>query len=193
VRQPPIVRANAIGYLRFFPTPRVRAALGAAAASDHAVIRATAVLGLGEPGFAAESVAPGLIAALADTTRVVRIGAMLSLVNLRVTAVPAAAAPRFEQAKRDYLTRVTLLADDPGVLLDAGKFHLMNQDANEAAKALEASLRLDPTLHASRYFLAVSRLAQGRVAEARDLLNAIPKNSPYSDPAAKLLAAIGGK
>jgi predicted CXXCH cytochrome family protein len=193
VRQPPIVRANAIGYLRFFPTPRVRAALAAAATSDHPAIRATAVLGLGEPGFAAESIAPVLIAALADTTRVVRIGAMLSLVNLRVTAVPADAAPRFEQAKRDYLTRATLLADDPGVLLDAGKFHLMNQDANEAAKALEASLRLDPTLHASRYFLAVARLAQGRVTDARDLLNAIPKNSPYSDQAAKLLAAIGGK
>ena len=193
VREPPIVRANAIGYLRKFPTPRVGTALTAAAVSDQPIIRATAVLGLGEPGFAVDSVAPALIAALADTSRVVRIGAMLSLVNLRVTQVPADLAPRFDQAKRDYLTRATLLADDPGVLLDAGKFHLMNQDASAAAVSLEASLRLDPTLHASRYFLAVGRLAQGRVADARDLLNAIPKSSPYADQAAKLLAALTGK
>jgi predicted CXXCH cytochrome family protein len=192
-RQPPIARANAVGYLRFFPAPNVRAALVAAAASDQPIIRATAVLGLGEPRFAADSVAPALIAALSDTTRIVRIGAMLSLVNLRVTTMPPEVTPRFDQARRDYLTRATLLADDPGVLLDAGKFHLMNQDANEAARSLEASLRLDGNLHAARYFLAVCRLAQGRVPDARDLLNAIPKSSPYGEQAAKLLAALPGK
>ena len=189
-RQPPIVRANAVGYLRFFPTPRSRAALVAAAGSEHAPIRATAVLGLGEPGFDPESVAPALVTALGDARRVVRVGAALSLMNLRVTSVPPDAIPLFESAKRDYLTRASLLADDPGVLLDVGKFHLMNQDANEAAKALEASLRLEAGLHASRYFLAIGRLAQGRAADARDLLLAIPKGTPYSDPAAKLLAAI---
>ncbi|HEY7475359.1 MAG TPA: cytochrome c3 family protein, partial [Vicinamibacterales bacterium] len=189
-RQPPLARANAVGYLRFFPTPQSRAALATAAASEHAAIRATAVLGLGEPGFAAESVGPVLVKALGDPRRVVRVGATLSLMNLRLTTVPPDAAPLFEAAKRDYLTRAALLADDPGVLLDVGKFHLMNQDANEAVKALEASLRLDAGLHASRYFLAIGRLAQGRVTDARDLLLAIPKGTPYADPAAKLLAAM---
>ena len=190
-RQPPLVRANAVGYLRFFPTPQSRTALVAAAANDHPAIRAAAVIGLGEPGFSSESIAPVLVKALSDSRRVVRVGAALSLVNLRIAALPAAAVPLFEAAKRDYLTRATLLADDPGVLLDVGKFHLMNQDAPEAARALEASLRLDPGLHAARYFLAIGRLAQGRVSDARDLLAAIPKGTAYSEPAAKLLAAIG--
>ncbi|HEX7779497.1 MAG TPA: hypothetical protein VF424_09680, partial [Vicinamibacterales bacterium] len=154
-------------------------------------IRATAVIGLGEPGFAADAAAPVLARALGDSRRVVRVGAALSLMNQRVATLPAAAVPLFEAAKRDYLTRATLLADDPGVLLDVGKFHLMNQDAEQASRALEASLRLDANLHAARYFLAVGRLAQGRASEARELLIAIPKGTPYSESAAKLLAAMG--
>jgi predicted CXXCH cytochrome family protein len=190
-RQPAIVRANAVGYLRFFPTPQSRAALVAAAASPHAAIRATAVIGLGEPGFSADSTVPVLASALGDDRRVVRVGAALSLVNLRVATLPASAVPQFEAAKRDYLTRATLLADDPGVQLDAGKFHLMNQDPEAAARALEAGLRLDPNLHAASYFLAIARLTQGRVSDARDLLLAIPKGTAYSEQAIKLLAAIG--
>ncbi len=189
-RQPPLVRANAVGYLRFFPTPQSRGALAAAATSDHAAIRATAVLGLGEPGFSPEASAPILIKALGDPRRVVRVGAALSLMNLRIANLPADALPQFEAAKRDYVTRATLLADDPGVLLDVGKFHLMNQDATAASAALEASLRLDADLHAARYFLAIGRLAQGRIADARALLTAIPKDTAYGDAAAKLLATL---
>ncbi len=189
-RQPPIVRANAVGYLRFFPTPQARNALVGAASSEHAAIRATAVIGLGEPRFSTDSTVPVLVKALVDPRRVVRVGAALSLMNLRVGTLPADAVPHFEAARRDYLSRATLLADDPGVLLDVGKFHLMSQNANDAATALEASLRLDANLHAARYFLAIGRLAQGRAADARTLLLAIPKGDPYFDPAAKLLAAI---
>ena len=190
-RQPPLIRANAVGYLRFFPTPQSRAALVAAATSEHAAIRATAVIGLGEAGFAPDATTPVLTRALGDSRRVVRVGAALSLMNLRVATLPADAVPLFEAAKRDYLTRATLLADDPGVLLDVGKFHLMNQDAEQASHALEASLRLDASLHAARYFLAVGRLAQGRVSDARELLIAIPRGTAYSESAAKLLAAMG--
>jgi hypothetical protein len=118
------------------------------------------------------------------------VGAALSLMNQRVATLPAAAVPQFEAAKRDYLTRAVLLADDAGVLLDVGKFHLMNQDPDSASRSLEASLRLDGTLHAARYFLAIGRLAQGRVTDARELLVAIPKGTAYAEQAAKLLAAI---
>jgi predicted CXXCH cytochrome family protein len=190
-RQPPLARANAVGYLRFFPTPRSSTALVAAAASEHPAIRATAVIGLGEPGFAADAAAPALIRALGDPRRVVRVGAALSLLNLRVGPLPAEAIPQFESAKADYLARAATLTDDPGVLLDAGKFHLMSQDAKRAVEALENSLRLDPGLHAARYFLAVGKLAQGRAADARTLLLGIPNGDLYFDPAVKLLATIG--
>lgn len=188
-RQPPIVRANAVGYLRFFPTRQARAALVTAAASEHAAIRATAVIGLGEPGFDGEA-ATVLLKALDDPRRVVRAGAALSLLNLRV-AVPEEVLAQFESAKRDYLARASLLTDDAGVMLDVGKFHLMSQDANRAVEALENSLRLDPTLHAARYFLAIGKLGQGRASDARNLLMGIPKGDAYFDAALKLLATIG--
>jgi predicted CXXCH cytochrome family protein len=188
--QPPLARANALGYLRYFPGPRAEAALAEAAASGHTAMRLTAALGLGERGFSFAGVTPVLIRGLADERRVVRIGAMLSLVNLRVTSLPAGSGRQLEQAKRDYLARADLLSDDPTALLDIGKFHLLNKDADAAARTLEASLRLDGRLHASRYFLALGRLAQGRVAEARELLVKIPKDDAYADAAAKVLASL---
>jgi cytochrome c554/c'-like protein len=190
VSQPPVVRANAVGYLRYFPVRLAEAALAASAASEHAVIRLTAVLGFGEPGFSRSVAIPVLTHALADARRVVRVGAAVSLANLNATDLQGDDARRFDAAKQDYVTRGTLLADDPTALLDVGKFQLLSRDADAAARTLEASLRLDGTLQGSRYFLALARLAQGRVADARDLLLRIPKDDAYAAIAAKLLATL---
>jgi hypothetical protein len=188
--QPPLVRANAAGHLRRFPGPRAESYLLAAASDEHPAVRLTAVLGLGEPGFTAASATPVLVRGLADPRRVVRVGAAVSLVNRQVTSLEGAAGPLFEQAKRDYLTRAILLADDAGVRLDAGKFQLLNKDVDAAAASLEAALGLDAGLHAARYFLAIARLAQGRAAEARELLAAIPPEAPQAPAAARILAAL---
>jgi predicted CXXCH cytochrome family protein len=190
-RQPPLVRANAAGYLRSFSAPAAERALVTAAADDQPAVRATAVLGLGDAGFSG-AVTPVLVGALSDPSRVVRVGAALSLMNRKITRLDGPAAAQFDQAKRDYLERVALLSDDARVLLDAGKFHLLDQHADRAAEALEASLRLDGSLHAARYFLAVARLAQGRVAEARVLLSEIPKDDAQAPAAAALLALLKG-
>jgi hypothetical protein len=137
-------------------------------------------------------VAPVLIGSLSDPSRVVRVGAALSLMNRKITRLEGPAAAQFERAKGDYLERLALLSDDARVLLDAGKFHLLDQHPDKAAEALEASLRLDGSLHAARYFLAVARLAQGRVAEARVLLSGIPKDDAQASAAAALLALLKG-
>ena len=192
-RQPPIVRANAVGYLRRFPGTRAEAYLAAAASSEHPAIRLSAVLGLGEAGFPAASVTPVLINALADSHRVVRVGAALSLMNARVTQLEGQAGVLLEQAKRDYLLRAMLLSDDARVMLDVGKFHLMNKDLAAATKSLETSLRLDLRLHASRYFLALALVAQGRTADARMLLLRIPQTDPYGPAAVKILATLPPK
>ena len=186
-RQPPLIRANAIGYLRFFPVANAQSALVEATTSEQSAVRATAVLGLGEPGFSSAAVTPILTRALSDPRRVVRVGAALSLMNLKITSLSGDAGRQFEQAKRDYLARAALLEDDASVLLDTGKFHLLNQDAEASARTLEASLRLDGGLHAARYFLAVARLAQGRANEARELLAKIPRSDPYGEAARTLL------
>src|SRR5262249_13400725 len=93
-------------------------------------------------------------------------------------------------AKRAYLARASLLTDDAGVLLDTGRFHLLSHNVEAAVQALESSLRLDGTLHASRYLLAFARVAQGRTAEARELLSKIPAGDSHAADAAKLLATL---
>jgi predicted CXXCH cytochrome family protein len=188
--QAPIVRANAIGYLRYFPGPRAETYLSAALSGPHAPMRVTAALGLGQPGFAAARVAPVLINALSDRRRSVRVAAALSLVNLRVTELEGRAAALFEDARRDYLRRAELLADDARVLLDAGKLQLLTKDARAAASTLEASLRLDNGLHAARYFLALAYLAEGRAVDARTHLVKIPAGDVHGALAAQLLAGI---
>jgi predicted CXXCH cytochrome family protein len=189
-RQPPLTRANAVGYLRLFPGAPADAALAEAARDPHPAVRAAALLGLAEPGFFSVRAKPLFVEALADPRRIVRISGALSLINLQVTQLPGRAGDEFEAAKRDYLSRASLLADDAGVLLDAGKFHLLNRDVAKSTETLEASLRLDTGLHASRYFLALGRLAQGRVADARTLLRQIPSGDPYAEAAGKLLSTL---
>ena len=174
------------------PGPATETFLAAAASSEHPALRLSAVLGLGDGGFAVASVTPVLINALGDKNRTVRVGAALSLMNVRVTSLDGRAGAAFAEAKRDYLTRAILLSDDAKVLLDVGKFHLMDKDAAAAIRALETSLRLDVSLHAARYFLALAVLTQGRSADARALLMKIPKGDPYSDAAQRLLATLPG-
>src|SRR2546427_7295393 len=67
--EPPLVRANAAGYLRRFDGPRVQAALVAALKAEHPLVKAVAALTLaGRPNASR----PALALALADGHRVVR-------------------------------------------------------------------------------------------------------------------------
>jgi hypothetical protein len=193
--QPPLIRANAVGYLRRVPGPDAQAALVSAALSRHPAIRAAAMLGLGERPEARAEAVPVLTAALADARRVVRVGAALALLNHQVTALDGQAGQLFEGAKRDYTLRAAWLSDDPGAQLDAGKFHLLSRRPDEAADAIARSLRLDAALPSARYYLALARLAQGQLADARDLLRLVPAADPMRAAALQLLLKLpaGGR
>lgn len=190
--EPPVVRANAVGYLRFYPGPQAHAAIAQAAVSEHAAMRVAAVLGLTERPDEAARARPMLVDALDDPSRVVRVSAMLGLTNMQVTTLPATMAPFFQEARRDYLARAALLADDGRVELDTGKFHLLSRNTDAAIASLEASLRLEPQLHAARYFLGLARLAQGDAAEARRQLQLVPAENEYAAAAARVLATLPG-
>jgi len=190
--EPPLVRANAVGYLRFYPGPQAHAAIAQAVVSEHAAMRVAAVLGLAERPDEAARARPMLVNALGDPARVVRVSAMLGLTNMQVATLPAAKAPFFEEARRDYLARAALLSDDGRVELDTGKFHLLSRNPDAAVSSLEASLRLEPDLHAARYFLGLARLAQGNAAEARRQLQLVPAENEYAAAAARVLATLPG-
>jgi predicted CXXCH cytochrome family protein len=186
---PPLVRANAVGYLGRYREPRVRAALLAALTDDHPLVRAVAAVNLGDASAGHDAKA-ALVAALADPKRIVRMSAALTLINLRVDGLTAEDRRRLEAARADILRRGALHADDAPAQLDLGKLHLLGGDASRAAAALETSLRLDPGQTAARYFLAVARIAQRKAEDARRLLLEIPQGDEYTTPASRLLERL---
>jgi len=91
----------------------------------------------------------GLTQALSDPVRSVRVGAVLSLVNLRAVRLSGEDARHFEQAKSEYLARAAIHADDGPEQFNLGIFELLTGDLQAAAQAFEISLWLDPRLAAS--------------------------------------------
>lgn len=185
----PLIRANAIGYLARYPSEEARAGLLAALASEEPLLRAVAALNLGGSGLPAERARPGLVKALRDPRRVVRVSAAFSLVSLGVPTLEGEDGALLEAAKADYVARGRFHADDADTQLDLGKFLLLANRYGEAAAALEQSRRLDPGRPLD-YFLALTDMGLGRLAEARQRLRRVPPGDPYAAAARKLLERL---
>ncbi len=189
--EPPLIRANAVGYLRrYVSDPRVTPALLRALSSDEPIIRAVAAPALGLQPSSLAAVRPFLVEALADERRTVRLGAAFSLLSLGIRRLDGEVGERFEQAKRDYVIRAATSPDHAPTQLDLAMFHLQNRDMASAAQAFEASLNLDPDQPDSVYFRALARLGQGREKEARLLLEDVGSKSPFHESARALLQTL---
>jgi tetratricopeptide (TPR) repeat protein len=187
--EPPLLRANAVGYLRRFDGARVEAALAAALKADHPLVRAVAALTLAEKPNRAVGALTG---ALADAHRIVRVAAGFSLMNGGVTRLPGEDGERLESAKRDYVTRAGLLADDAETQLNLGKFYFLDRRYDDAAAAFVQARDLKPDLPGGGYFLALARVGQGRVEEARALLGGLPPADPFAEVGRRLKARLEG-
>ena len=181
--EPPLVRANAAGYLRRFDGPRVRAALVAALKAEHPLVKAVAALTLAEKPNAS---GPALALALADGHRIVRMAAAFALMNAGITRLPGADGERLEAAKRDYVVRAGLLTDDADTQLNLGKFYFLDRRYDAAAGAFEQARALKPDVAGGDYYLALARVGQGRVEEARTLLARLPASDPFADAGRRL-------
>jgi predicted CXXCH cytochrome family protein len=190
--EPPLVRANAVGYLgRYGSDPRTMPALLRALGSREPVLRVIAAPQLANVGAARlASVKPFLVRALADDRRVVRMGAAFSLLSLGVQHLDGDDGVRFEDAKRIYVTRAATSPDHAPTQLELGKFYLMNKDLEDAAKAFEASLHLDPGQKDADYYRAIARLGEGRTDEAKDILKRIGEDSSFHAAAKALLLSL---
>ena len=193
--EPPLIRANAVGYLGSYPEDaRTIPALLRALRSEDAVVRAVAAPRLGHVlPEASASVRPGLVEALADERRTVRMGAAFALVSLGVIELPGAAGERFEQAKRDYVLRAQTSPDHAPTQLELGKFHVQNRDLPAAAVAFETSLRVDPEQEGAAYFRGLARLGRGDTEDARSQLERVPREDNYYAAAQALLQALGAR
>lgn len=187
----PLIQATAAGYLRRYPGEPARTALLAAARADHPVLRAVAIASLGylDDGKGGD-VRSALLAALADARRSVRISALVSLINMHGEPLASEDANRLQSVGREFTALSTLYEDDPGFDRDLGVVQLLGADFNRAAETLQLSLRLDPVQTSTGFLLAIARLGQGRVEEARALLERVPPSDPTYAAARRRLRQI---
>jgi predicted CXXCH cytochrome family protein len=179
-RQGPFVQANAAGYLGRYPDSRAVAALLAAAKASHPLIRSTAISGLGQQSTAETSTPRSVIlAALSDPQRSVRISAIVSLINRGGGPLDPGDAARFQWVGEEFAARARLHEDDARVQRDLGLIQLLAGKFGLAGDALQISLGLEPDLASGKFFLALARLGQRRVDDARTLLKQVPPADPY--------------
>jgi predicted CXXCH cytochrome family protein len=186
----PWLRANAAGYLGGFPNdPAAYAAVLGSFSDPDPLVRATAAAAIRPRAAQREAAAPALVSMLADPLRTVQMSAAIALVSMGVQPFPGEDGVRFEHAKDLYRARAALNADDPQQQFAAGKFFVLAGDADGAAAAFRACLKLDPTLPA-RYLLAQSLVKKGDDPSARQVLQAIPREDPQFAAAQQLLSGI---
>jgi predicted CXXCH cytochrome family protein len=188
---PPLIRANALGYLRNYRDDRARGALLAAATADHPALRATAVASLGAVGDGrAVEVRSALAAALADRLRSVRIAALASLIAAGGPALEARDAARLQEVGRELGALAPLYSDDAGFNRDVGMVQLLSGQFDRAGDALQICLQLEPAHPAAKFLLALARLGQGRTDAARKLLAEVPPSDPSYEAARRRLALL---
>ena len=184
-----VARANAAGHLsRFADDPRVFPALQRTLTDAEPLVRAVAALRIeskSTPGDATKV----LTEALADAVRSVRVGAVVSLVNLRASGFSGADSEHFEQARQEYLARAEIQIDDGPEQFNVGTFHLLSGNPAAAVPAFEASLRLDGRAPA-RYYLAYAYLQLGQTDQAVRILRTISSQDPQFEAARRLLSAV---
>jgi predicted CXXCH cytochrome family protein len=188
--QPPLIRANALGHLRDYTGPAVTSTFVSAAKHDDPAVRVAAVVGLGR-GTSGDTVARAtLLAALNDPRRVVRISALVSLVNVGTGPLGPADEERFRRASREFATWAYLYREDAGLQRDLGVVQLMTGEYDLAAAAFEISAGLEPDRPSVRYLFALARLGQQRFDEARALLKLVPRSDPYYQQARERLKTL---
>jgi len=186
----PLTRANAVGYLGRFVEPRAVAALARAARSDHPAIRTTAIAALREPGHGDPASRVAIKAGLSDAQRTVRIASLLTLIEQGGSDLTASDLARFRFVSGELAAWTRVVQDDPEMQRAQGIVHLLGGDFARAADALQISADLEPEARGVKFFLAVARLGQRRVDEARTLLKSVPRGDPFYEKAQDQLKKI---
>lgn len=188
---PPLLRANALGYLRNYTSPEATAALLRGAKASHPALRVAALLSLADQGKDRD-IRSAMEASLQDPRRAVRMAGALGLVNAGAMAPGSTPPPELSIAIQDHAARARFLSDDPGTQLDLGKMFFLTGDWKGAETSLRAALRLSPKISGGTYFLGLATLGQGRLAEAKSLLKSVERSDPHRKDAEAMLARISG-
>jgi hypothetical protein len=186
----PLTRANAVGYLRRFADPSALAAARRAVTDDHPLVRAVAVLTVGELATDVTVARDTLVPALRDPKRIVRVGAAFALAGKGVATLPGDDGVRLGEARGDYVERAAFLSDDAGAQMELGKFHFVGGEFERAASAFDATLRRRADMPGGTYFLGLARIGQGRTDEGRAHLRSVPPGDPFFEAARGVIAKL---
>ena len=120
-----------------------------------------------------------------------RIAALVALINVGgANPLAPAETARLREVGREFGALSSLYDDDPAFDRDLGLVRLLDSDFNGAAFTLETCLRLDPRRPSASFLLALARLGQGRVDEARRLLEQVDVSDPSYSAARRRLEII---
>jgi tetratricopeptide (TPR) repeat protein len=103
----------------------------------------------------------------------------VSLINRGGEPLAPADEPRFQRVRREFAARAKLHEDDARIQRDLGLIQLLSGNFDLAADALQVSLGIEPEEASGKFLLAVARLGQRRVDDARTLLKEVPPSDPY--------------
>ena len=103
----------------------------------------------------------------------------MSLINRGGGPLAPADDARFRRAGDEFAARARLHQDDAGTQRDLGLIRLLTGEFDLAGAALQISVGLEPDRASARFFLALARLGQRRVDDARVLLKQVPASDPF--------------
>lgn len=188
--RPPLMRANALGHLRHFEDAQATRALIEGAREGHPALRAAALLSLADRGRTAE-VKDVMERALTDARRTVRMAAAVGLLNGGFASPRnAESAEALRVAMSEHANRARFLNEDPEAQLELGKMYFLAGQWKSAESSVRDALKLNPKIPGGRYFLGLSTLGQGRVAEGRSLLKGVDARDPHRKDAEAVLARL---
>jgi len=189
----PLPRANAVGYLaRFGSDPRVFPAMEQALKDPEPLVRAVAAARMMPGQFERTEATESLVHALGDSSAIVRIGAVTTLVSMGVRELPGEDGVRFGKARELFLARAALGSDDAEQQSALGTFFLLTAAPDDAVRAFENSLRIDPSFPA-QYLLAGAFAEKNDLAQASKILLTIPPGDPQYDKSQRLLHVIAAR
>ena len=145
---------------------------------------------LRETGRSDAAAHSAVLRGLSDPQRAVRIPSLLTLVEQGGTNLTAGDLARFRFVAGEFSAWSRLNRQDSELQRAQGIVQLLGGDVEQAAEALRIALDLDPDARSARFFLAIARLGQQRIEEARALLEQVPKDDPFYQRAREQLARI---
>lgn len=188
----PVRRASAARLLAAFPTTSgVTTALVRALEDPEALVRAGAAWALGQRSTHAPEVRAGLLRRLDDTSRLVRLHAVLGLRDLDLGTVPPGVQRAFTAAAEEWRQSQELAADTPEGRYNLAIFRAARGDVEAAVAEYRAALRLWPDSIQARHNLAMLLAEQGRLEEAVAEFRTLVARAPVPASSFALGLALG--